>query len=444
MTAGSGLELAAIAAAVVGGVSTLGGSGTVLGAFLGAVLIAVLDQSLVRVEQISEFWRDAILGALIVLAVLLDVALGRRLRASAGRRSSAKRDVSRARHRARFHKERAVAEWACRNTWNLLLGAVLVGTVIFNVTQSSGYLSVDNFVNLFELHIEKVIVVVTMTFVIIAGEIDLSVASVMAWSAAVLASLHEHDVPLAAAIVVALAAAGVVGLIHGFLIARVGLPSLVVTLAGLIGWRGAARVLVEDRSIGDFPSWFDRLGQQDLVGPLPLAVVIFLVLFAVGWVVLDRTATGRVLYVIGDNADVARYSAVNVVRTRFGLFLASSLAAGLAGVLFAARLGTVRGDLATGFELEIITIVLLGGVSIFGGSGRMSGVALAVLIVLNLRNGFGLANVGGNTQTGVIGAILICSVLARNGIDRLHGRAIAARSRPPGSAVAASTEPAGT
>ena len=96
------------------------------------------------------------------------------------------------------------------------------------------------------------------------------------------------------------------------------------------------------------------------------------------------------------------------------MFLASSLAAGLAGVLFAARLGTVRGDLATGFELEIITIVLLGGVSIFGGSGRMSGVALAVLIVLNLRNGFGLANVGGNTQTGVIGAILIGSVLARN------------------------------
>jgi rhamnose transport system permease protein len=336
-----------------------------------------------------------------------------------------------------------MAEWAWRHTWNLLLGAVLVATVIYNITQSSGYLGVDNFVNLFELHIEKVIVVVTMTFVIIAGEIDLSVASVMAWSAAVLAALHEHDVPLGVAIVVAIGAAGVVGLIHGFLIARVGLPSLVVTLAGLIGWRGAARVLVEDRSVGDFPTWFDRLGQQDLVGPLPLAVVIFVVLFAVGWVVLDRTATGRVLYVIGDNPDVARYSAVNVVRTRFGLFLASSLAAGLAGVLFAARLGTVRGDLATGFELEIITIVLLGGVSIFGGSGRMSGVALAVLIVLNVRNGLGLANVGGNTQTGVIGAILIGSVLARNALDRLHGRVRSPVSSPPGSAVPVAAGTAG-
>ena len=141
--------------------------------------------------------------------------------------------------------------------------AILLGTIVFNLTQSSGYLSVDNFVNLFQLHIEKVIVVVAMTFVIIAGEIDLSVASVMAWSASVLAALHEHDAPLALAVVVALAAAAVAGLIHGWCVARLGLPSLVVTLAGLIGWRGAARVLVEDRSIGGFPRWFDRLGQDE-------------------------------------------------------------------------------------------------------------------------------------------------------------------------------------
>jgi rhamnose transport system permease protein len=317
-----------------------------------------------------------------------------------------------------------------QHTWELLLGCVLLATIVFNITQSSGYLSVDNFVNLFQLHIEKVIVVVTMTFVIIAGEIDLSVASVMAWSAAVLASLHEHDVPFPLAIIGALIAAAIAGLVHGFFIAKVGLPSLVVTLAGLIGWRGAARVLVEDRSVGDFPSWFDRLGQQDVLGPLPLAILIFVALFAIGWVVLARTATGRVVYVIGDNTEVARYSAVDVVKVRFGLFLASSLAAGLAGVLFASRLGTVRGDLATGFELEIITIVLLGGVSIFGGAGTMGGVALAVLIVLNLRNGFGLANVGGNTQTGTIGAILIGSVLARNAIDRVQRRTRSPRAEP--------------
>jgi rhamnose transport system permease protein len=187
-----------------------------------------------------------------------------------------------------------------------------------------------------------------------------------------------------------------------------------VTLAGLIGWRGAARILVEDRSIGGFPGWFDRVGQESILGPIPLALIVFFVLLVVGWVILHRSATGRVLYVIGDNAEVARYSGVDVGRTRLVLFTVSSTVAGLAGILFAARLGTVRGDIANGFELEVITIVLLGGVSIFGGSGRMSGVLLAVLIVLNLRNGFGLAFVGGNTQTGVVGAILIGSVLAQN------------------------------
>ena len=111
------------------------------------------------------------------------------------------------------------------------------------------------------------------------------------------------------------------------------------------------------------------------------------------------------------------------------LFTVSALVAGLAGVLFAARLGTVRGDMATGFELEVITIVLLGGVSIFGGRGRMSGVLLAVLIVLNLRNGLGLANVGGNAQIGVIGAILIGSVLAQNLIERRITRGSGAEER---------------
>jgi rhamnose transport system permease protein len=332
-----------------------------------------------------------------------------------------------------------MADWARKHSWELLLGSVLLATVIFNVTKSSGYLSVDNIVNLFQLHIEKAIVVVVMTFVIVSGEIDLSVASVMAWTAAVLASLHEHDVPFGLAVVVALAAAALAGLVHGFFIAKVGLPSLVVTLAGMIGWRGAARVLVEDRSVGTFPGWFDRLGQDDILGPLPLAILVFVVLLSIGWVVLARTATGRVLYVIGDNADVARYSAVNVVKARFGLFLASSLTAGVAGILFAARLGTVRADLATNYELEIITIVLLGGVSIFGGSGTMGGVALAVLIVLNLRNGFGLANVGGNTQTGVIGAILIGSVLARNAIDRFSGRARVPKPNAAGPAAASPT-----
>ena len=312
-------------------------------------------------------------------------------------------------------------EWLAKHRWESLLLVVLLATIVVNVALSPVYLGVGNFVNLFWLSIEKILVVVVMTFVIVNGEIDLSVASVMGFSAAVLATLHSGGrVPFLLAIAIALAVAGVAGLVQGIMVARFGLPSLVVTLAGLIGFRGAARVLLEDRSIGDFPDWFDRLGQQTLIGPLPLALIIFFIVLVVAWVVLERSAFGRKVYVIGDSADVARYSGIEVAGLKLRLFVASALMSGLAGIFFAARLGSVRGSLGEFFELDIITMVLLGGVSIFGGSGSMLGVALAIFTVLNIRNGLGLANVDGIVQTGVIGLLLIGSVLVPNLARRLR------------------------
>ena len=215
---------------------------------------------------------------------------------------------------------------------------------------------------------------------------------------------------IAAALLSGLAA----GLFNGFWIAYVGLPSLAVTLAGLIGYRGIARILVEDRAIGGFPLWFNTLGQQPLLGPLTISIAIFVVMFVVIAIVLHRSALGRLVYVIGNNLQAARYSGVRVRLVKMALFAASGMIAALAGLLYAARLGSVRGDMAEGFELDIITIVLLGGVSIFGGSGNLVGVGLSILVILNLRNGMGLANITGNTQTSVIGALLILSVLVPN------------------------------
>ena len=325
--------------------------------------------------------------------------------------------------------------------WELLLTAILVVVVLVNISLSPFYLGTVNFSNMFQLSIEKVIVVVIMTFVIINGEIDLSVASVMAFSACVLAALHDAGAPFGLAVVVALLAGGAAGLLQGLFVALIGLPSLVVTLAGLIGFRGAARILVEDRSIGGFPEWFDRIGQEPLVGRFYLATILFVVGIVVAGIVLHRTAFGRSVYVIGNSAEVARYSGLAVARTKLLLLTTSGFVAGLAGVLFAARLGSVRGDLALGFELDIITMVLLGGVSIFGGSGTIVGVALAILIVLNLRNGLGLANVEANTQTGIIGVILITSVLVPNLIGRFAGRFV--KAAPESGSPPAATSPAG-
>jgi rhamnose transport system permease protein len=312
--------------------------------------------------------------------------------------------------------------WTWVRRWESLLLLLLVAVVVVNIIQSPNYLRLSNQINLFQLSIEKIIVALVMTLIIINGEIDLSVASIMGLAACVLAALYEQGTPVWVGIVAALGVGALCGLLNGFWIAQVGLPSLAVTLAGLIGYRGVARILLEDRSIGEFPDWFNRLGQQPLVGPLPLALLIFVGLLILAVVVLQSSAFGRYVYVIGNNREVARYSGVKVRRVKWALFIASGLIAALAGLLLAARLGAVRGNTAEGFELDIITMVLLGGVSVFGGSGTLTGVALAILIILNLRNGMSLVNITSNLQTGVIGAILILSVLIPNLLQRAQGK----------------------
>jgi rhamnose transport system permease protein len=311
--------------------------------------------------------------------------------------------------------------WDWLKRWEMLLAGVLVVVVLFNISQSPGFLRVENLTNLFILHIEKIIVALIMTLIIINGEIDLSVASVMGLAACLVANRYEHGVPMETAVLIGLGAGVLCGLVNGFWVAYVGLPSLAVTLAGLIGYRGVAKMLIEDRSIGSFPDWFNRLGQQPFLGALPLALIIFVILFAMFAVVLHYSAFGRYVFVIGNNREAARYSGVRVRQVKMTLFVVSSLIASLAGILYAARLGAVRASTAEGFELDIITIVLLGGVSIFGGKGTLAGVGLSILLVLCLRNGMNLLFITGETQRTVIGILLILSVLIPNLAQDIQG-----------------------
>lgn len=315
-------------------------------------------------------------------------------------------------------------------SWEGLLLVLLLAIVAVNAVVVPGYLGVQNQVNLLQLNIEKVIVVLAMTLVIIAGEIDLSVASVMGLSAVLVAWLTEGGVPMEVAVVIALLAGVLIGVFNGFWVAVVGLPSLAVTLAGLIGYRGLGRLFIGDRSIGGFPDWFTGLGQHALLGPIPFAILAFAVLLVIAAIVLQASGFGRLVYVVGSSPDVARYSGVRVRRVKWSIFIISSTVASFAGILLAARLGAVRGSTAEGFELDIITMVLLGGVSIFGGSGRILGVFLSILLILNLRNGLGLLNVSGNAQTGVLGALLILSVLLPNIVRNVRARLQGGGQRP--------------
>lgn len=318
-------------------------------------------------------------------------------------------------------------------SWDGLLLATVLVVIGLNVIFVEPYLganALQNQVNLWQNGIEKAIVVLAMAFVIINGEIDLSVASVMGLAAVVVAVLWEQGFGMELAIVFALLTGVAVGLFNGFFVAIIGLPSLAVTLAGLIGIRGLAFVLIEDRSIGnaetEFPAWFEDMGQQSLGEVLPIleavpvvergtiAMAIYALLLVLAAVTLMSSGFGRRNYAIGGSLQVSRYSGVGVASHKIAVMVISATVAALAGVLFASKLGAVRGSTALGFELDVITIVLLGGVSIFGGGGTMFGVFLSTLLVLNIRNGLGLLNVPGHTQTGVIGLLLILSVLLPN------------------------------
>lgn len=316
--------------------------------------------------------------------------------------------------------------------WEGFLLAALVLIVGANAALSPQFLTIANQINLFQLSIEKIIVALVMTLIIINGEIDLSVGSMMGLAACAFGWLFEQGVPGWTACLIALGIGVVGGAVNGVFVAYVRLPSLVVTLATLIGFRGLARVLVEDRGITGFPDWFDALGQRGLLGPVPLALLLFVLLFVLFHVVLHRSGFGRKTYLIGNSQQVAAFAGIDVARHKLILFVASGAVSALAGLLFAARVGAVRGDVANGFELDVITMVLLGGVSIFGGSGSLWGTLLAVLIVLNLRNGMALLNVTGHIQTGVIGLLLIASVIAPR-LDLRRLRAGGARTAGEGT-----------
>ena len=309
--------------------------------------------------------------------------------------------------------------WSRLKGWEGFLFAILVIVLIFNSTIAVNYLTIGNQVNLFILSIEKILVAITMTFIIVSAEIDLSAPSIMGLSAVVMAFAYQNGLPLWVGIILALIVGLLCGLFNGLWIAKVGINSLIVTLAMLIGYRGLARFIIEDNYIGNFPQWFNDLGQQPLIGPIPFALILWFVFFIIAVIILHFSGFGRRVFVIGANKDVAKFSGIKTTQVKFILFGASGAMSAIAGILLAARLSSVRGDLALGFELDIITMVLLGGVSIFGGRGNFFGVFISILLVLNIRNGLGLLALSEHLQRAVIAALLILSVLGPYIVGRI-------------------------
>jgi rhamnose transport system permease protein len=309
-------------------------------------------------------------------------------------------------------------------TWDSFLGLVVVALFTYAAIFVPGFATRFNISQAIAGVSEKALIVLPMVFLIIAREIDLSVASTLALTSVVLGVLIQAGVPLLVAIPLVLVCGATLGAFNGAMVTLLGLPSLVVTLGTLAMFRGIGYIILGSGSVNQLPAVLTDFGIYNVGNtPIPWTIVPFLVLAPVFAVVLQKTAIGRRIYAIGGNPETARYSGVAIRRIQFWLFVTSGVVCAIAGIVFTARLSNARANNAFGFELDIITIALLGGVSVFGGRGRLTGVLWALVLVAMIRNVLGLSQIGGDAQGTVIGLLLIGSLLLSNSASRIIGHA---------------------
>lgn len=296
--------------------------------------------------------------------------------------------------------------------WEWMLVGLILLDVLINIRLSPFFLDARNLSRTSSDFMEIGLMMLPMVFIIITGNIDLSVASNMGMSASFMGLLHNLGVNIWVAALAGLALGTLGGMLNGYLVARVKLPALVVTLGTYAFYRGIAYGFLGDQAARGYPKAFTYFGQGKVFDTLlPFSVALFIVLAILFGLVLHRTTFGRYLYAIGNNENATLYSGVPVARIKFIIYTLSGFMAALAGLILAARFGSTRPDIGTGLELAVITAAVLGGVDINGGRGTMLGAVLALFLIGLMRFGMGLLNIQGQVQGVVIGLLLILSIL---------------------------------
>jgi rhamnose transport system permease protein len=313
-------------------------------------------------------------------------------------------------------------------SWDAVVILALVAVVVVGSLTIDG-VSNPRFYRFLVLEaIPIALIALPLTLVVITGEIDLSVASIVGLTCAVLGQLwHLGVTSLPVLVVASLALGALLGAVNGLFVTVFGLPSLAVTIGTLALYRGLAYVVLGDRAVADYPTEWTRQAISPIPGTtIPWFILVVAALALIFGVVLHATPIGRALYAMGNNAEAAAFSGISVARTKFWLFVATGAVSALAGVFWTFRFASARADNATGLELSVVAAVLLGGVSIFGGRGGLVGVLAAVALLGTLRNALQLADVPANALTIVTGSLLILSVVGPNVVrlarDRLSRR----------------------
>ena len=309
--------------------------------------------------------------------------------------------------------------------WESALVLILVGVVLFGVAENSEFWSTTTI--LFGgLDIGQVaIMALPMTMIILTGEIDLSVASMLGLGASVFGFAFEHHTGVVGAMAIALVVGALGGALNGFLVAQLGLPSIAVTIGTLTMFRGIAEVILGQSEVTGYPQSLTNIGIEPIFLHIAYPFFFFAVLAAIYGVVVHKTAFGRSLFAIGLNTEAAFFSGIRVKRTKFLLYVISGVICAATGIIYSLQSSSSIYTAGTGLELNVVAVVLFGGISIFGGRGTILGVVLSAVIIGLTEVSFTLINISAQDQQVIFGVLLLLSVVVPNAGEiyrRVHGR----------------------
>lgn len=295
--------------------------------------------------------------------------------------------------------------------WEWMLVIIFIGINIMNMNLSEYYWNYESLRDATMTFLDKAFIVLPMVLIIILGDIDISVASIVALSSVIMADLYNMGVPMPIAMVICLAVGTLCGFINGLLIVKFKeLSAVIVTLATMIIYRGIAYIILEDQASGKFPDWYNYLG-WGYVGSIPFILIVFVVFAILFALLLHKTTFGRRVFAMGNNVTASRFSGVQVDKIKIIVFTLAGLMAAVAALFLTSRMGSTRPNVATGYELDVIAMVVLGGISTAGGKGRMIGAILAIFLIGFLRYGLGLVNVPAQMLLIILGLLLIFAVM---------------------------------
>lgn len=298
--------------------------------------------------------------------------------------------------------------------WEWLLVLIFIVINVINANLSPYYLNFNTIIDATMTFLDKAFIVLPMAFILVLGDIDISVGSTVALSSVIMAVLYNMGLPMPIAMIVCLAVGTLCGFLNGFILVKFKeLSAVIVTLSTMIIYRGIAYIILENQASGNFPKWYTYLG-WGYVGKIPFILIVFII-FAIGFgLLLHKTTFGRRVFAMGNNITASKFSGVKVDKMKIIIFTLTGLMSAITAIFLASRMGSTRPNIATGYELDVIAMAVLGGISSAGGKGRMIGAVISIFLIGFLRYGLGLINIPAQILLIIIGLLLIFAVMIPN------------------------------